>query len=380
MAMTGHSCCDSKPEEYLLLLHFARISRIAETQVPERHHDIDILEALRPLSASIDPAITPLLPLIYHNTARTGLRCRLPPELTATLKNGTMRLVAQDLANRQWLLRNLEAFEKAHIPVILLKGAAFAGTLYPDNTPRLGIDLDLLVTGDCFDDACAILGRTMNPVLLSDKRSATHDTLFERVFTPRDGGIPTVELHRDLTNPSIFHINQQRLWEASRRHPVYNSESVRLLSPEDTLLHLAVHAFRDLDFCNHNILDAHEVWCQWHPDPESLTDRATQWGARKALFYLLATCQASMGTPVSDTLLNSLKPSRICDGINRKILQSPVPSTTDRNTLGYRLIQLMSQLTFPDRLLWGIRFQVSYARLRVHDWIIGLRNRPHASL
>jgi len=61
MAMTGHSCCDSKPEEYLLLLHFARISRIAETQVPERHHDIDILEALRPLSASIDPAITPLL-------------------------------------------------------------------------------------------------------------------------------------------------------------------------------------------------------------------------------------------------------------------------------------------------------------------------------
>lgn len=380
MAMTGHSCCDSKPEEYLLLLHFARISWVAETEGAGRHRDLDILEALRSLAASLDPAITPLLPLIYYNTARAGLRSRLSPELTATLKNGTMRLIAQDMANRRWLLRNLEAFEQANIPVILLKGAAFAGTLYPDNTPRLGIDLDLLVTGDCFDDACAILGRTMNPVLLSDKRLATHDTLFERVFTPRDGVTPTVELHRDLTNPSIFHINQQRLWESSRRHPAYNSESVRMLSPEDTLLHLAVHAFRDLDFCNHNILDAHEAWCQWHPDPERLADRAAQWGARKALFYLLATCQAVMGTPVSDTLLDSLKPSWICDRINRKILQSPVLSTPDRITLRYRLLQLMSQITFPDRLLRGIRFQLSYARLRVHDWVIGLKNRPHASL
>lgn len=279
-------------------------------------------------------------------------------------------MVVAEMANRQWLINNLATFQKENIPVILLKGAAFAGALYPPHAPRLGVDLDLLVSEDDFEPACKLLGKTMNPVLLSKKRVATHDTLFERVFSPKEGVGPTVELHRDLTNPAIFNIDHQGLWSASRIHPAYNSELVRMLSPEDTLLHLAVHAFRDLDFCRHNILDAHEVWCQWQPDPKRLVERAAQWGARRVLFYLLANCQAVMETPLPDTLLDSLKPAQVINQINTKILQSPVVQNAAHTSLPYRLAQLTSQVTFPDRLLRGMRFQLIYAGTRLKDWLM----------
>lgn len=137
---------------------------------------------------------------------------------------------------------------------------------------------------DEFGTTCDLLNKTMKPVLQDPSRVATHETLFERVFVPNVGNGPTVEIHRGLTNPCIFSIDNQELWKTSRRHPSYNSELVRILSPENTLLHLAVHAFRDLNFCTHNLLDAHEIWCQWYPDQVKLLEQAARWGAKKVMF------------------------------------------------------------------------------------------------
>lgn len=362
-----HYCSLKTRNIYFRLLNFAKITESSnEDQFPKTDTNA-VLEVLNSFSESLAPALRPILPLVYRNTGRKGLREKLHPKIQTLLKNNTLLLIAAEMANQQWLIRHLEVFEKANIPIILLKGLAFSGSLYPDNAPRLGVDLDLLVNEDDFELACTLLCKTMNPVLLSSKRVATHDTLFERAFSPKEGTRPIVELHRGLTNPSIFHIDQQSLWAASRKHPTYNSESVRILSPEDTLLHLAVHAFRDLNFCTHNILDAHEVWCQWHPDQERLLERATQWGARKVLFYLLANCQAIMETPVPDAVLNRLQPAKAINWINKKILQSTTLHDAARTSLRYRLMQLTSQLSFPDHPRRGLKFQLTYARTRLND-------------
>lgn len=370
------NCSPQTRKNTFLFLNFAKITERLNEDYFLRKDTRAVIEALNSFSESIAPALRPILPLIYRNTDLSGLRDQLHPKVQKLLRDHTLRLITEEMANRQWLIKHLEIFQQANIPVILLKGLAFAGNLYPENAPRLGVDLDLLVTEDNFEPACALLCKTMDPLLLSSKRVATHDTLFERVFSPKKGTRPIVELHRGLTNPSLFNIDQQTLWAASRKHPAYKSESVRILSPEDTLLHLAVHAFRDLNFCTHNLLDAHEVWCQWQPDQEKLLERATRWGARKVLFYLLANCQAIMETPLPGTVLKRLQPANATNWINKKILQSTTLDHAAHASLRYRLIQLASQLTFPDHPVQGVKFQLTYGRTRLNDWFIN-RKTPH---
>jgi len=336
-------CTAKKKGNYLRLLHFSRITSFPPENAFSENYKKTTTESLNLSLETLNPSLRPLLPLIYYNGGQAGLR----NSLTHT---------------------------KEKIPVILLKGAAFAGTIYPSNAPRVGVDIDILVTEEKFEAACEHLCKSMNPLLLSSERVATHDSLFERVFTPQDDHGPTVEIHRGLTNPSIFNINEQSLWAASKKHPAYNSELIRILSPEDTLLHLAVHAFRDLDFCTHNILDAHEIWCQWKPDPKILGLNAKHWGAKKVLYYLLANCKTIMGTPVPDTLLQSLQPTSLVNRLNKKILQSRIVEREKNNSWRYRLIQLLSQITFPDRVIRGIKFQTDYARTRLADWLIARKN------
>ncbi len=368
-------CPPPKGDIYFRLLKFSRLTPPLKNKYYSEKSKKEALEALNSLSNSINPAIRPFLPLIYHNTQKAGIRDRLDPEVQKLLKDNTLWLIAAEMHNRHWLSKNLKTFQKEKIPVILLKGAAFAGNLYPENAPRLGVDLDLLVNKDNFEPACSLLRKTMDQVLLSSDRVATHKTLFERIFVPGKDKGPTVEIHRGLTNPSIFNINEQDLWTASRIHPAYNSELIRILSPEDTLLHLAVHAFRDLDFCTHNVLDAHEVWCQWKLDLEKLVERADQWAAKKVLYYLLANCREIMETPVPDVLLNRLKPVAIINGANKKILRSTILVDTDHTSLRYRLIQLISQITFPDNITGGLKFQFGYVRTRMDDWRVARKSK-----
>lgn len=324
--------------------------------------------ALESLLTSIDSEILPIIPLLYKNICHPDIKEHIRHDVKAMLHTYTLRLLAADMVSSRWLTDLLDGFHQAHLPVLLLKGFAFSGTLYPEETPRLSGDIDLLVTDETdFQRACEILGVTMCPVVLDSKRIHTYDTLFERVFQPKNQQTPIVEVHKGLTNPYIFTIDNEWLWHNSRPHPAYNSDLVRILSPEDTLLHLAVHAFRDLDFCTHNLLDAHEVWCQWRPDPEKLIYQAGRWGARKVLFYLLANCRMILGTPIPHSLLHTLSPSPLVNGINGAILRARLTHDTNR-TLLHRLLQLFSQVSFPDHVSGGIKYQLWYMKVRIRDW------------
>ncbi len=357
---------------YLCLLDFAKISRPREED-PGGYAEIVAL--LSTCSLAELQACRAFLPLIYAATGRYGLRAQLPPAILQFLREQSLRLMAAEMSHRQWLLTHLGRFAEEGIPVILLKGAAFSGTIYADNAPRVGVDLDILVRKENFDSACELLGETMYPVVLAEDRAATHALLFERVFLAKDGLGPTVELHRQLTNPHIFTIDQSSLWAASRRHPRFNSEQVRILAPEDTLLHLAVHAGRDLDFCTHNLLDAHEIWCQWRPDPDQLCRRAAAWGAKTVLWFLLTKGREVMATPVPEALLDNLRPHRMSEALNRRILEGLVAKSERQPAApAFRCRQLLSQLTLPDRPGCGLRFQLFYAKTRLEDWLLSRRD------
>jgi len=359
-------CKQSSDDYYLQLLRFAKISGWSEQDYEGKNQQnfIGILNSLPNENKKSES----ILPLIYEKSLKTKAYEYLSAETQIFLKESTFQLLAMDLAHRRWLETTLEEFKLKDIPIILLKRSAFANNLYSKAAPRLGVDIDILVKEKDFEAACSILSTSMDPIVLSMKRLATHDTLFERVFNSEDGSKPVVEIHRGLTNPYIFSIEESEIWENSREHPAYNSEFVRVLSPEDTLLHLAVHAFRDLDFCTHNLLDAHEVWCQWKPDHEILLQRAKEWDASKVLYYLLFNTKAIMDTPIPQSLLDSLKPGFLTNLINKKILRIEKNQSESQKLVINRSIQMLSQMTFPDSYLNAIRFQLDYIRIRIKDW------------
>ncbi|WP_419176486.1 nucleotidyltransferase family protein [Desulfosediminicola sp.] len=357
-----------KQHRYLRLLRYARIHDDHEDSETQLANSELLFNDLESLSSNFQSEIRPFLPLIYRKAVKTGVFSQLSLEAQSLLKNRALQLIATDLANKHCLAGQFPKFAKEKIPIILLKGAAFSNNLYPDNFPRIGCDIDFLVREDDFQKACTLMEETMRPVVIDSKRLATHETLFERVFTPRKGFGPPVEIHRGLTNPHIFNIDPQSMWEASRRHPEYDSEFIRILSSEDTLLHLAVHAFRDLDFCNHNLLDAHEVWLQWQPDHDKLIALAKDWGAQKVLYYLLSNCKTIIGTPCPEELFDSIAPGQNVDLINKRILQSQIlRNARSSKSSSYRAIQLLGQMTFPDRIRQGIKYQLHYVQTRLKD-------------
>lgn len=368
-------CIGIKPDNYVRLLNFARLSKNSDKTPNPNEEIVQILNSLLAPSSSIYHLIGPIYPHLYRSTKQANLRDRILPDVMSHLRNATFRIIAADIIQKQWLSNIINTLIKNGISVILLKSAAFAGSLYSDDTPRIGVDIDLLVNNDEFELACSLLGKMMDVVAPDTTRMATHSTLFERVFSARKNGGPLVEIHRWLTNPYLFKIEEKDLWAISVRHPTFKSENIRILSPEDTLLHLAVHAFRHLDFCTHNLLDAHEIWCQWEPDPDTLFLRAEQWRARKVLYYLLFNCKTNMQTPVPETLLDRLRPNSIIDTINRKILRSEVSVGSTNISIKHRLRQLISQVTFPDRFWYGLKHQLSYGFIRLLDWIISLKRR-----
>jgi len=359
-------CPPTISPEYLKLLHFSRISDGDHTDVTEE--EVTILTSAVNALPNMLGATRALLPLIYRRVIKNGIFDDLDNAVQDVLKQGALNLVATEMLYQRWLCSAFEIFEQHGFKIILLKGAAFSNNLYTPAAPRPGADLDLLVKASDFDKVCGLLADTMEPVLMAASRTVTHATLFERMFVPKKGEAPIVEIHRGLTNPHIFTINEESLWSASRQHPEYQREYVRVLSPEDTLLHLATHAFRDLDFCAHNLLDAHEIICQNHIDTQLLLRRASDWGARSVLYYLLYNTHMLMDTPIERGLLAALKPGNVNDHINRAILRYSSPQNLS-DPLKYRLTQLVSQFSFPDRLSNTLRFQAQYAITRVKDFL-----------
>lgn len=352
-------------ENYGQLLRFARINKkqVLEAITDTTRSDIAVLNAL----PTIEFSIRPLIPLIYRNAIESDVFNKLDSKTQVFLRQHTLDLVGKELLNQQWLKTTFESFNENNIPIILLKAAAFARNIYPADAPRPGVDLDFLVKEKDFNKACEVLGDTMNPIVMSQARLATHNSLFERMFVPKDNTTPVVEIHRGLTNPYIFTICENHLWSASRKHPAYDNEGVRILSIEHTLLHLAVHAFRDMDFCNHNLLDVHELISQHGVDAEELTNEAIDWGGRKILYYLLDNAKNVMETPIENSLLSKLEPGRLQKRIHRKLLQSSSQPKIEI-TFGDRARQLASQLLLPNRLRSAIKFQVHYAATRIRDF------------
>jgi hypothetical protein len=94
-------------------------------------------------------------PLLYYRLNQTGWLDKVPSDVQADLRQAYYATTAHNLLTYRELSRLLTAL--SHIPVIVLKGAALAATLYPSIGLRPIGDLDLLVPKERLAEALAHL-------------------------------------------------------------------------------------------------------------------------------------------------------------------------------------------------------------------------------
>jgi hypothetical protein len=362
-------CCLCAPDRVKNLVPFLRLAR-SEGGAETVSNDLDPLPELSDVLNSSDGQIAAtlhhIIPIVHARLTARAAQEDLRADLRNYARTHALQEIARGMFHERRVRRILAEADAAGIPVILLKGAAFQHSLYAPSALRLGSDIDFLVKESDFSRMCDLMARHMTEVF-DVKRRYSHETAFQWMFRSDDRNDPIIEIHRAITSPYVFSIRESDLWASSWPHPAYDSELIRILSPEDNILHLAVHAFRDLDYCTHNLLDAHEIWCQWKPDVSRLIQKSALWGATGVLYYLLLSIKRIMNTPIPQQVLDRLEPPKFRRMLNEWILTAPIIRSGKHYHPVYRLIQAVSQLSMPDSPFGGLRFHADYVRTRAFD-------------
>lgn len=206
------------------------------------------------------------------------------------------------------LIRVLDALDTAGIPVLPVKGLVVAEQLYGSLAARPAADVDVLVrTGD-LDAGRGVLrdlGYRQRPVPSS--KALMHEFHDPAWFVGSGSDQVRLELHWALWAYGFFHLGTDGLWERAVPGTLLG-RPVHLLSPEDTLLHLAIHRTRSplrlRWICDvAELVRHHAQTLDW----DAVSDRARLAGARTATWMVLALADRLLGASPPAEVLERLR-------------------------------------------------------------------------
>lgn len=232
---------------------------------------------------------------------------------------------ARFTAMQYWLGKALERFQQAGIPVIVMKGALLAESLYPSPGLRRMSDMDLLVRHRDFQAAARIMeegGWEARKGSQSDnlvKSIGGPDLEFdwqmgEGVFFNEKGYV--IDLHWHLVPyvwpRYLYRVDMEEVWQESVPVTMKNTGGAFGLSPVHTLLfmclHLAEHGLKQLRW----LLDV-DLFVRKHCDSpgwnwKKLSRCAEDWRVQSAVFHGLFFSKFLFNTPVPGHVLADLDP------------------------------------------------------------------------
>ncbi len=324
----------------------------------------------RDAEAALQAAVTlpdaHLLPVVVAALKQRELIGRLPAALRETMIRRQLEATALFLRQKAWLQKFISEILPADVPVMLLQGWAFHGTIYRDDEPRVGGDIDLLFRECDYERVCALFGKLAEPVELYKGRPCSRRTRFENGFWIDGDHRLCVEPHRCLVNPGLVKIDHDALWKRSLAHPAFGDERVRIPAAEDALLHLAAHSAMNQNCAPHTLVDACRLLRGCKPDLAVVSSRANEWGIGAVTKLMLSRVGEMFDMP--KPAIGSLSPmqrflGRRCLPVDRR--------TDDDDRPAFRLRQMLS-LGLLDRPLLVIPFLLRYAGLRILDVICRL--------
>ena len=186
-------------------------------------------------------------PLIYWNLSRSGVIASIP----AVQRNRLREMYFDTWAQNQKVFADLktlaEKFSRAGIPAVILKGACYSLTIYPDAGLRPMADLDLLIPKDRFGEAIRLaqnLGYEEEVEALSGLRDLLNH---EVCLRKKDRSSVPLELHHRLLGNEAFRFSVPVDWFWSQTEPMSHAlqtlyPGLQMLTPTAQLLFASAHA------------------------------------------------------------------------------------------------------------------------------------------
>lgn len=183
--------------------------------------------------------------LLFAALKETSLLDYAPPAIRVALEQAYWHTRVTNLLLADELAALLALFAQAGIPVVVLKGAALAFTLYADPAVRRLGDIDLLIYPEHRESATAVLaGQGFQPFPEVQEGFGAQFSN-ERAFR-RCGRIPTqVDLHWALSGRAYWRRRISMTWFWAHTAPwSVCGQPALMLAPEAQLLHLCAHALQ----------------------------------------------------------------------------------------------------------------------------------------
>jgi len=229
-----------------------------------------------------------------------------------------LAVLAEPLAEPQRRQMRLQAEEERHVmtalassgaPVLVLKGALLARTVYPTPESRFRTDLDLLVEEK---DVPEIEERLQTLGYLRPEGAQSAMPLKQSQWSRRSGDqVFAIDLHWDLRNhPALqARFSFQELFEFRQPLPGLH-DSAFGMGPAHALLNASMHFFNDYadERPQQWLLDKDLLWRSMRREAQ---DQALELACERGLAGLLAEsltqARAAFATPVNDSEIERLR-------------------------------------------------------------------------
>jgi hypothetical protein len=246
-------------------------------------------------------------------------RCRATdPALARALQPDMLSAIAESSLQLDSLGQIGRAFQAAGLPLVLLKGAALAQTVYNAPAQRTMSDVDLWLRAEDMPEAARVLGELGYQTSLKDERpfALQHLSQGEIRFVRPDWRVGLVETHWSpfpgwwLRRTAA--IDDDALW--ARLEPAEGETPFLHLAAEDMVIHLAVHTAVNHQFgmsalrCLVDIaLTAQKRGVDWR----LVAERAKEWRVGTAVYLTLALLDQLIGAAELSPALLALRPTSI---------------------------------------------------------------------
>ncbi len=206
------------------------------------------------------------------------------------------------------------ALDGLGLPLILLKGAAYAMAGLDAGRGRLFSDIDILVPKARLPEVEAAL-------MMHGWITTHHDAYDQRYYREWMHELPPMQHarrgnsidvhHAILPETAPVHPDPARLRASAR--PIAGAPHLATLSPADMVLHSAVHLFFDGEFDKglRDLVDLHRLLTQFGMESgfwETLPARARELELGRPLFYALRYCPRLLGTAVPPAVQAAVAP------------------------------------------------------------------------
>jgi len=232
------------------------------------------------------------------------------------------------------------------LPLILLKGAAYAMAGLPSGRGRLFSDIDILVPKDSLHEVESAL-------MVHGWASTHHDAYDQRYYRTWMHELPpmvhlrrgnAIDVHHAILPETAPVRPDPALLRAAAR-PIageLGALGVSTLCPHDMFLHSAVHLFFGGEFDQglRDLFDMHRLATHFGAEPgfwEGLVDRAIALELTRPMFYALRYASRIFGTPVPPAVMaaaGAFAPSRVVlvlmDVLFLRALAPPHPDCIER--------------------------------------------------